>query len=178
MSETSFEMPPQVIRYKGTFDYQGLLHWISDWFERYRLELHENIYKHKIPMPSGAEQEIGWVGSHRATDYIKFTYTVNFHIWDLTEIETEVDGKKKVMANCKIEIKVGGKVENDWQNMFERSKFTKMLHKIYRTAKWLELGDWDDILLVRCLDLSQHIKKFFGMETRAHELAGFVGQNR
>ena len=43
-------------------------------------------------------------------EFVKFRLEVSFHLWDMTEIEVVKDGKKKLLTNARLEIKLGGKL--------------------------------------------------------------------
>jgi len=170
---------PLTIRYQGLFDLEGLYKTMGDWFMRYRFEVHEKNMKHKLPPASkGAEQEMQWIATQRATEYIELKYTLNIHIWDLQEVEIEEHGRKKMLANCRIQIVIDQDIVTDWQGMSSRNRFAGVLHKIYHKLKFREIGDWDDIVLFRQMDLMSKIKKFFGMQTKYQAYSGMLGENR
>ena len=50
--------PTMRVRYNGLFDFDTLYASIIDWGKNYGYKVHEKVYKHKIPSPLGAEQEI------------------------------------------------------------------------------------------------------------------------
>ena len=122
---------PIILRYRGLFDWDGLYAAMVDWFKKYRFYFHEETYKHKVPTPFGAEQELRWFIWQDVTDYIRFHVQINLHLWEMTEVEVVKDGKKKVLTNARLEIKIIGKLHIDWQDKFEKNKFTRMLRDYY-----------------------------------------------
>ncbi len=168
------------LRYRGLFDWDGLYLAIADWFKRYRFYLHEEMYKHKVPSPKGAEQELMWYGDVEVNEYIKFRITLWFHLWDMTEVEVVRNGKKKLLTNARLEIRMRGKVTADWQNRFEANKLTRALRRFYnRYVIRRELESlWGDMLIYRMFNLHAYIKKYLDMQAQWHEYAGYMGENR
>jgi hypothetical protein len=173
-------VPSGTIRYRGLFDWDGLYYHISDWFKRYRYYLVEQMYKHKVPSPLGAEQELFWWGEKELTDFVRFRIEVEFHLWDMTEIEVIKDGKKKTLTNARLEIKISGKLIFDWQDKFERNKFTRALRTLYlgyiyrREATSL----WGDMIYYRMWNLHAYIKKYLDLQADWHAYEGYLGENR
>ena len=49
------------LRFNGLFDLDGLYAAVVDWSKNYGYRWHEYTYKHKVPSPKGAEQELMWL---------------------------------------------------------------------------------------------------------------------
>ena len=182
MAGTSIEIkrPAATIRYRGLFDWDGLYLAIAEWFKRYRYFLHEEMYKHKVPSPRGAEQELHWYADVEVNEYYKYRITVDFHLWDMTEVEVIRDGKKKLLTNARLQIKLVGILYVDWQHKFEKNRFTLALRNFYNTCiirRTLE-SIHADIVYYRMWDLHAYIKKYLDMQTAWHEYAGYLGENR
>ena len=174
------DVPGGTIRYRGLFDWGGLYYSIADWFKRYNFYLHEETYKHKVPSPRGAEQELNWYGDIEMNEFIKFRIKVDFHIWDMTELEVVKNGKKKLLTNARIEIKLSGKITWDWQGRFEKNKFTRALQGLWvRHIFRREVSSlWGDMLFYRMWNLHAHIKKYLDMQAQYHAYAGYLGEER
>ena len=167
MVGVDFTRPGGIIRYRGLFDWDGLYQAMADWFKRYRFILHEETYKHKVPSPRGAEQELRWIATSDVTDYIRFKIVVDFHLWDMTEVEIVRDGKKKLLTNARIQITLKNTLITDWQNRFEKNSFTRMLRGLwdgYIERRMIESG-YGDIIFYRTWDLHAYIKKYLDMQT-------------
>jgi len=174
------EIPVATVRYRGLFDFSGLYNSMADWFKHYRYVLHEEMYKHKVPSPSGAEQELSWWAEEEVNEFIKFRMEVEFHLWDMTEIEVVKDGKKKQLTNARIEIKLKAVLIHDWQDRFEQSKFTRMLRSLYWSVIYRReaTGFWTDMIYYRTLGLQAHIKQYLDLQTKWHAYEGYLGENR
>ncbi len=172
--------PPILIRYRGLFDFEGLYQAMADWFKRYRYILHEETYKHKVPSPLGAEQEIHWYAEIDVTEYIRFRIDVDFHLWDMTEIEVVRNGKKKILTSARLEIRIRGKLITDWQGKFEKNRFTRALRHLYNEymlRREIE-SYWGDMLIYRMFNLQAYIKKYLDMQAQHSAYEGYLGENR
>lgn len=168
------------IRYVGVFDFDGLYEGIVEWFKRYRYQFFDSSYKHKVPSPYGAEQELDWYGEKNETDFVKFRIDITVHIWEMTDVEVIQNNKKKVLTKGRMQIKLTGRVIFDWQDKFEKTWFTRMLRDIW--VKWLwrreVISIGGDPLTYRMYDLHAYIKKYLDMQTSAHHYKGYLGEDR
>ena len=78
-----------ILRYRGLFDFDGLYNMMAEYMKANRYWFHEYKYKHKVPSPLGAEQEIFWRGEKKVTDYIQYQIYLDFHLWEMTEVMTK-----------------------------------------------------------------------------------------
>src|SRR3989338_4919334 len=174
------ELPVAIIRYRGLFDFNGLYNSMADWFKHYRFILHEEMYKHKVPSPLGAEQELYWYAEQEVTEFVKFRIDVDFHLWDMTEIEVVKDGKKKLLTNARIEIKLKPILTFDWQDRFEKTKLTRALRNLYIGVIYRReaSGIWTDMIEYRTIGWQAHIKQYLDLQTKWHAYAGYLGEDR
>lgn len=166
------------IQYNGLFDFDGLYIAIIDWAKHYGYMWHEIDYKHKVPQPTGAEQEWRWSLTKNVTDFIRFEIIFTVHSWDLREVEVVVNGKKKPLSNARISIKMHGEVKWDWQKKFSGSKFSEWLGKIYERLIQKDLESvWHDQLYYRMINLQSLIKKYFDVQSKKNMYEGYLGEN-
>ncbi len=158
---------PMVIKYRGIFDLDGLYRTMVEWFEYQGYEMNEKAYKHKVPNPAGAEQEISWVCWRKVNAYVKYWMIIYFHIWELKEVEVIKDGKKKKMTSARMKINFDGRVELDWQNMFAGNRFlVEVQHWMNKYVLHKKItGHWEDELYYRMHKLFYVTKEFLNMET-------------
>ena len=170
---------PIILRYQGLFDWSGLYKSMVDWLKKYRFYFHEQTYKHKVPSPKGAEQELRWFAEVDVNDYIRFKMTIEIHLWDMTEVEVVKDGKKKVLTNARMEIVLLGDLILDWMNKFEKSKFTRALRDFYN--KYIIRREiesfYGDMLYYRMWNFHSYIKKYLDLQTQWHEYEGYLGES-
>jgi len=172
-------IPPITIRYKGVFDLDGLYAAVTSWAKNYEYQWHEVDYKHKVPVPAGAEQEMKWVLDKKVTDYISYNIGMSVHIWDLKEIYVEENGRKKRLSNARIQIMIKASLTPDWQGVFGKSKFAQKLGGWYESIfikKDIESRYWDP-LYYRVWNLHSVIKKYLDIQGQKHAYKGYLGED-
>ncbi|MEK6950663.1 MAG: hypothetical protein AABX13_02975 [Nanoarchaeota archaeon] len=175
----AFNVPVMTLRYSGLFDFDGLYTAVIDWAKHYGYKWHELNYKHKVPNPKGAEQELDWVIDKKVTEYISFQVTFTIHSWEQTEVEVEVEGKRKPLTNAKIYMIIRGTVGYDWQKKFGGSKLAKKLGDWYSDVvhkKEIE-SIYHDQLYYRIQNLHSILKKYFDMQTQKYAYKGYLGEH-
>lgn len=172
-------IPKMIIRYKGLFDFDGLYSFMVRWLKTHRYEFYEYDYKHKVPSPYGAEQEIGWRAEQKVTEYYKYTISIYSHLWDMTEVEVVQKGVKKTLTNARIEITFDGTIDIDYEKRFAQSTFWITIrdwwHRYVRKEEIETL--WHDELYYRVQKLHEAVKEYLDMQARGSEYKGYLGDN-
>jgi hypothetical protein len=170
-------LPKLTIRYKGLFDFDGLYNLIVQWMKARRFWFHESKYKHKVPLPTGAEQEITFKGEKDVTEFIHYDIKVDFHLWDMTEVELEVKGQKKHLTNARMEIVLSGAVVVDYEKRFEQNVFWQNIRDFF--LKYIVKKDvetiYGDELYYRVNKLHEVIKEFLDMQAKGSEYKKYLG---
>ncbi|MBI2572327.1 hypothetical protein HYV86_00545 [Candidatus Woesearchaeota archaeon] len=174
---TPVPLGPIIIKYQGLFDFDLLYSTMVDWAKNYGYFWHEKTYKHKVPSPMGAEQEIDWETEKKVTEYIKYTIKMKIHIFDLTEIEVDSNGKKKSLSNGRMVITLNGIVEADYENIFGGGWLAKKLGGWYLTLWSKNLDNYYiDPLWYRMWNLQALIKKVLDMQTKKYAYKNYLGE--
>jgi len=160
------EMPQLTVRYNGLFDFDGLYAAVIDWAKNEGYMWHERTFKHKVPRPYGAEQELDWEITKNVTDFFQFGIAIRVHIWDLKEVEVQTEKGKKKLSQARVLIVMNGKLVTDWKRRFARGVFNKLLGKWYDKINYNQIGGYADTLAYRMLSLQAIIKKYFNMQTK------------
>mgnify|MGYP001563220110 FL=1 len=119
------------LKYAGLFDLEQAYKFAYEWLKKEDLNVIEDSYSEKIKA-NGKELEIEWTASKKVTDYFKITVKIKWRILGLTDVEVEIDGRKKKMnkaADLSIELK--GLLEKDYSNKWEGSAFNKFIKEVY-----------------------------------------------
>ncbi|MFH1439081.1 MAG: hypothetical protein ABIG89_00825 [Candidatus Woesearchaeota archaeon] len=119
---------PQSIIFKGIFDFDDLYKSLHEWFVFKGYTLHESKYKMKSK-DTGVEKEIIWTAWRNVTDFIKYWFNIHIQMWNIEPIEVVKDGQKKVLIKARLFIQINAKIECDYNNRFESSKFKQNLRK-------------------------------------------------
>jgi hypothetical protein len=161
------------IKFNGIFDFNGLYKVAHDWIVNQNYYFEEKLYKHKVPTPAGAEQDIMWEGWRKVNEYVRYWINVYIKLFDLKEIEVIKEGKKKKLYKARMFIEISGKVELDYSNRFGNSLFGIMLRNFMHKHVWKYTEGrissiWGDELYYRTLKLHQVIKEFLDMESKGN----------
>jgi hypothetical protein len=171
-------MPRITVRYEGLFDFDGLYAAIIDWTKNYGYIWHEADYKHKVPSPKGAEQEYKWVITKRVTEFVEYELTFTVHVWDLVEVDVDVNGKKKALSNAHLYIWMDGKINYDWQSKFGNGgKLGKFLGSMYFKVLRAQMDSYQDQMLYRMWNLQAIMKEFFDLQSKKYTYKGYLGEN-
>lgn len=166
-------LPPITLRYSGLFDFDGLYAAIIDWAKNYGYRWHEKAYKHKVPTPAGAEQELEWEITRNVTEYINYTISFTVHVWDLREVVVE----NKILSNGRISIIIEGKINYDWQKRFSGGRFIRWLGVKYEKniKQEVETVHFDQ-LYYTLWNLHALMKKYFDIQTKKHQGKRYLGE--
>ena len=166
------------VRYNGLFDFDGMYAAIIDWSKNYGFMWHEGDYKHKVPSPKGAEQEFKWVLEKNVTDYVSYEILITVHMWELLEVDVEVDNRKKSLSNGRLYITIEPKVTWDWQERFAKSgKFGKLLGTWYDKIMQRDIDAYIDPLYYRVWNLQSIMKNYFDMQSKKYAYKGYLGES-
>ena len=166
-----------MIRYKGVLDLEGLYRVIVQWLKARRYWFHETTYKHKVPSPFGAEEEITFNAERKCNEYYQHNVRIYFHIWDQQQVEVIREGKKQKLIKAKVEIIIQGTLVCDYQGTFDKTRFTQALRKFahdYLIKHQVE-DVWYDELQYRMIKLQAMIKDFIDMQAKSHAYEGYLG---
>ena len=176
---TNIDTEKFIIRYKGLFDFDGLYNLIVQWMKSRRYWFHEETYKHKVPFPSGAEQEINFKGDKKIDEFHMHAINIYFHLWDMTEVEVEVDGVKKTLTNARMEITLNGNLTLDYEKRYEKNNFLMTIRDFFLKYVIKENVEtmWYDEMRYRVFKLHGAIKDFLDMQTKGNEYRGYLGDS-
>ncbi|MBN2567300.1 hypothetical protein JXB02_04410 [Candidatus Woesearchaeota archaeon] len=161
-----------IIKYKGIFDMDRLYIVCRQWFEDKLMEFHEETYKYKVPSPLGSEYELAWKAWRKLDEYAKMWINVAWKLWEATEVEVMVDGKRKKMEKARVRIVIDWKIDLDYQNRFD-SPFGRHINRFYLKFVYKKKLDnlVTDMAHYKALELQTLIKEELAMATRGNEFA-------
>ena len=125
----------QIIKEKldhsGIFDFSELYGFMHHWLDDSMYGVNEDKYGEKV---SGASRDISfeWKATKEITDYFKIENSIKVDVLGLTEVEVEIDGKRKKMNKGKLSIEIKGVLVKDPGNYWDETKpILKFLREIY-----------------------------------------------
>ncbi len=169
---------PLVIRFRGTYDYDGLMALIRNYFGRHLFDKREPKLKYKTG-GGGAEVEFKMESDRKVTHYIKVFLYVEGHFWGVKPKEVVVDGKKRRLTSGRLELKLKATFVFDYAKRFATHKGGSLDKLENPIEKWMQnfmdedgkgimFGDnklnGKKYLEKLLINLSDEIKKFLRME--------------
>jgi hypothetical protein len=106
--------------------------------------------------------------SKKLTDYYKSTLKFGWRILGMTDVEVEVDGKRKNMNKfIDLNIEIKGTLEKDYDNKWEPSAFQKFLKDIYQKYVVIErTREKEDEVKNHVQSFKEEMKAFFELSGR------------
>ena len=128
---TIFE--PLHVRYRGKYDFDGLLSLIRKFYDRSYFILREPKFKYKVG-GTGAEVEFKMESDRKITHYLKAHFFVEGHFWDVD--------RKNGITGGKLEIKISAKLEVDYPGIFTNKDVHKWMQQtLDAPGSGLQFGD-------------------------------------
>lgn len=158
-----------VLKYKGVFDFDGMMDYAFKWFKDRGFEFNEKKHKHKMSCPRGFEIEWDVEAWRKIDDFYKYKLFISLHAWDAYQVDAIKDGKKVKMWYMRLELATGFQVECDYQGRWSKTPFMNKLLNFY--TQYIIKKDivvkHGDALYYKALELHTGLKKFIGM-TASH----------
>ena len=120
------------IKYDGIFDLEGMHNLVKEFMFGEKFDFYENKYKQSAGN-FGDEYEIKWTGTREENEYFQVGITVEIHTWDCVPVEVLENGKKVMKTKGRIELKVYGVVNGDWQKRWSKTAILRTMKKIYES---------------------------------------------
>jgi hypothetical protein len=124
----------QVIKEKldhsGIFDFAAFYGYAHSWFKNELYGVVEEKYSEKV---SGGARDISieWKAIKFISDYFRFEHVIKMEVAGLTDVEVEIEGKKRKMNKGKIAIEIKGVLIKDPGSKWEESKFLQFWREVY-----------------------------------------------
>ena len=153
---------PLIIRFRGEYDYDGLLSLIRGFYKRSLFDIKEPKLKYKVG-GTGAEVEFKFESDRKITHYIKAYLFVEGHFWDVKK-------EKTGLTKGKLDIRISSQMELDYAGKFDGKKPSHkwMQEKLDEKGTGLQFGDnkvTGEKYLEKLMDkLQTEIKKHLKME--------------
>ncbi|MGM5481354.1 MAG: hypothetical protein ACQESE_02995 [Nanobdellota archaeon] len=159
---------PLIIRYRGQYDYDGLLSLLRGFYKNMKIDIKEPKFKYKMK-GSGAEVEFKFEGDRKVTHYVKVHLEIEGHLWNVKPKEVVIGGHKVMRTDGKLELWLNAFYEHDFAGKFGDKKFQKWMKKhIEDPEVGLQYGDLKSagksFLQKKLWELDAKIKKFLSME--------------
>ena len=120
------------MKYVGLGEFKAIYKFARNWFWKEDFNLVEDTYDEKI-VSDGKELKIEWTAWKKITDYFRISLKLKWTILAMSEVEVEVDGKRKKMNKFgELKIEIRGVLEKDYSSRWGGSAFEKFFKEIYQ----------------------------------------------
>jgi hypothetical protein len=119
-------------RYNGMADFKDTYEYAHAWLKDEDYAINEEKYEEVAKPGDAKEIRVKWVCNKKITDYFRIALEIKWQILNMTDVEVEIDGKKKKMnkfSELKIELK--GVLEKDYNSKWGAKGFNKFLREVY-----------------------------------------------
>jgi len=165
--------PPVYLQYKGILDMQDVYESIADFFRQKKFKFYEKQQRLRRPGPFGAEILYQFEARRKVEDYYEWIINVNIETFDMHDVEVVLkDGAKKKLAKGRIWVQLYGKVDTDYEKVWEKSAFLAQLKSFYNKyimKKRYEGVWWDELYYNIVLSLHALIKERLKMTSEGYE---------
>lgn len=161
---------PQIVLFKGIFDFDELYKNLHEWFIFKGYTVHENKYKLKAK-DTGKEKEINLQAWRKVTDFVKNWFLIHIQVWNIEPIEVVKDGEKKVLMKARLMVRVEGQMECDYNDRFEGTRFKRALRKFLLdfVLKGKIDSMWADKVLFMQHKITDVVKQSLDMQIKGNE---------
>lgn len=119
-------------KYAGLGDFKEAYKFARDWFWKEEFNLIEESYTEKVS-GSAKDLEIDWVATKKVTDYFKIAIKVKWRIFGMSDVEVEIDGRKKKMNKfVELGMELKGVLEKDYSSKWGTSAYEKFFKDLYQ----------------------------------------------
>src|SRR3989338_6688722 len=120
------------IKYTGLGEFKPIYKFARDWFWKEDFAVVEDSYTEKV-MGSAKEIEMEWTANKKITDYFRITIKLKWRILNMTDVEVEVEGKRKKMHNFgELGIERKGILEKDYSSKWGASAYERFFKEVYQ----------------------------------------------
>lgn len=118
------------VSYAGLGDFKALYKYARDYLEGENFNVIEDSYSEKVS-GSSKDIEIEWTAAQKLTDYFKATLKLKWRVIGMSDVEVEIDGKKKQMNKfIGLGIEIKGILEKDYNSKWEGTA----THRFFKDA--------------------------------------------
>lgn len=154
------EIIKEKISHSGVFNFSDFYKYAHSWLNEEDYGVAEEKYSEKV---SGNSRDITieWKATKQVSDYLKMGWKIEFDVEGLTDVEVEIDGKKKKMNKGKVTVDIKAALFKDPESKWESSPFNRFLRDVYN--KYIipkRLENVQDRIITDVQDFKEELKAF------------------
>lgn len=155
------------VKYSGLGSFKDAYAFAHSWLKESGFGITEDAYSEKI---KGNEKDIdvSWNCSKKLSDYFKALLAIKISAKGVTDVEVEIDGKRKQMNKFgEIKISIKGTIERDagnkWGGTSMQQFFKDTYHKYVIPQR---VSEREDAVVSIVQDFKEQMKTFFELSGR------------
>lgn len=161
-----FILIKEVLEHTGIYGFSEMYEYLYRWFKEESYGVIEEKYNEKV---SGTTRDISveWKCGKTLSDYFKVEISVKMEAGGISDVEVEVDGKKKKMNKGRLRIELKGTLIRDPDSKWDASPFFRFLRDVYN--KYVIPGRVDtmeDKVKDDIRDVKESLKSFLELQGR------------
>jgi len=118
------------VEHTGLFDFKGLYSYAHSWFKDENYGVNEDKYSEKVKGET-KNLTVEWKAVKRLSDYFKIEHAIKFEISDMSEVEVEIDGKRKKMNKGALSIEIKATLIKDPDSKWESPPLYRFWRDVY-----------------------------------------------
>src|SRR3989344_5351606 len=120
----------EMLEHEGLMDFKGFYNFMYNWLKSEGFTVYEDEYVEKV---SGEFKElrIKWKVSKQLSDYFKVEYNIKTEVRRMSDVEVEIEGKKKKMQKALMEMDFKGSLVKDVDSGWEGHSWLRFMREIY-----------------------------------------------
>ncbi len=153
------------IKQKAIFDMGELYQVMFRWFNHHDYDFQEKEYLEKRNSDGSRNLEIKWIATKKISDYFKFQIDIFFRLIALTDVEVELDGKKKKANRASpAEIEFSATLLKDYEGRWGQNGFLTFIREVYYVYIIMgRINDYKADLYGEVYEIIDEIKAFLNM---------------
>lgn len=126
------DVAKEKLKYSGLGDFKEAYKYARKWLDETEFRVIEDAYTEKVT-GGGKDIEVEWTASRKLSDYYKAVLKFKWRILGMTDVEVEIDGKRKNMNKfVELSIELKGILEKDYDSKWEGSRIEKFFKDVYQ----------------------------------------------
>lgn len=160
------QVTKEKVENSGLWDFKGFYTYAHGWLKEENFDVEEEKYSETV---TGNSRKINfeWKATKTLSDYFKHEIKLKFAVQDLTDVEVEIDGKKKKMNKGKILIEIKGTLVRDPESKWDITPWYRFLRDTYN--KYVVPGrvqNQRDMLISDVITLKEELKAYLELSGR------------
>ena len=152
------------VTYEGLFEAKELYRIMDDFFDTKGYDKAEPAHREQIT-EKGKDIHLEYTPHKKVSDYFEIFIEIEIDMRDLTDVETEIDGKRKHLKKGEINIGIKTILESDYEGRWEQNAFYYMWRTIIDKFFYKkQTQDFQEIALKDTRDIKERLGSYLNLQ--------------